>query len=212
MQLGDIMKNENIKSFYIGLGKYHDDECLYAKETEKELGRRPRVICDNFLDASNKKKEYENKYRINYTLGLLKKCGLDVDEFKNTWIYCSNPLYVLGCIHDKMDGYDYDEKISRIPNGHAMDLSKTICFCDGDKLVLKDNEVEYVFYVDIHKIIYVNGINELGLKGVPTKEEYEKIERESLESLREDMEADRLQHDRRMQRSMEYAKHFWVKD
>ncbi len=218
--------------FKIGLPKYQDEN-RYLTEWEKQMKKdidsiitselkqlieeesKPRqriapiyknnpAACE--LYRSKKQEEYEREYRDNYTLKNLKQCGLDIQAFEKTWMcVCARSSILLGCIQDKLDGFYYDEQGQRIQSGHPMKLEEVqISYKDGI-LTICDESVSHEFYVDEHQIIYVNGENVLNLVPVPTKEE----ENQMIRDLMKDMEMDRIQHERRMERSMKFAKEFY---
>ena len=158
-------------------------------------------VCEIYRNRM--KSEYEVEYRDNYTLKLLKQCGLDTDAFLKTWMgICSRSSILLGCIQDKIDGFYYNDYGERISNNHPLDLNNVIILYENGVLTIKDDEVSYDFYVDEHQIVYVNGENVLCLAPIPTNEDENRMIRDLMENMR----ADRLNHERVMRKSLEYAK------
>ena len=199
--------------------KQVDEEIQKKKDIEKaqrEKVQRPRIIVEDPFgnqDIKYRRKrinEIEEAYRKNHTLKILTKCGLDIDEFKKTWMgTCSRSDMLLGCIQDKIDGFDYDDKGARIPNNKKMDVENMTVAYINDVLKISDGNNNHEFRVDEHELIYVNDENVFAssLNPIPTKEE----EYEELRRLHEDMEADRIRNDRAAQKSLEFASKFWVK-
>jgi hypothetical protein len=181
-----------------------DGEEASKREVETQVSEIPRIIHCNFLEINNRKKEYEEKYRINYTLSLLKRCGLNIDKFKKTRMFKAGGLSLLSCIQDKIDGFNYDENTNRVPNGHVMNIDETKCVYKEGHLYLMDEAVLYDFRVDSHKIVYVNGENVLNSSGVLTSKEIKEVE-DSLQDLHDDMKSDRLRHEKSMQKSLDEA-------
>ena len=128
--------------------------------------------------------------------------------FEKTWMcVCARSSILLGCIQDKLDGFYYDDNGKRIQSGHVMNLSEVqISYKDG-VLTISDGSVSHEFYVDEHQIIYVNGENVLNLAPVPTKEE----ENQMIRDLMKDMESDRIQHERKVERTMKFARDYYSK-
>ena len=195
--------------------KQVEEEIQKKKEEEKAKHPRGWGICVIYSDpyAVYRKKridEIEKIYRENHTLKILAKCGLDINEFKKTWMgTCSRNDMLLGCVQDKIDGFDYDDEGARIPNNKNMNIKNMTISYEGDVLKISDGNNTYKFKVDEHQLIYVNGENvfESSLNPIKTSEE----ERQALEDFHRDMQADRLNHDRAMQKSLEAASKFWVK-
>ena len=140
------------------------------------------AACELF--ESRKQEEYERDYRDNYTLSLLRKCGLDTNEFEKTWMgICSRSNLVLSAIQDKIDGFYYDEYGNRISNNHKMDINNIDVWYENGLLTIKDDKVLYQFYVDENQIIFVNGENIFNLAPIPTK----KKEKQMIKSLMNNM-------------------------
>jgi hypothetical protein len=229
-----VIELESPRTFTIGLPKYMDEN-RYLTDWEKQMKKdiddiitselkqliesesipRPRIVpiyknnqaaCD--LYRSKKQVEYEREYRDNYTLKNLKQCGLDMQSFERTWMcVCARSSVLLGCIQDKLDGFYYDDEGERIQSGHVMNLSEVQTSYKDGILTISDGTVSHEFYVDEHQIIYVNGENVLNLVPVPTKEE----ENRMIRDLMNDMEQDKIQHDRKMERAMNFAKNYYSK-
>lgn len=194
--------------------KQVDEEIQKKKDVEK-IGHARIIVEHPFGNPDIKYRmerinEIEKVYRKNHTLKILTKCGLDIDEFKKTWMgTCSRSDMLLGCIQDKIDGFDYDSEGARIPNNKNMDVKNMTVTYENDILTISDGNNTYEFKVDEHELIYVNDENVFAssLNPIPTKEE----EYEELHRLHEDMEADRIRNERATQKSLEYASKFWVK-
>ncbi len=189
-----------------------DEETI--KQERFSIPRRTVIVVPLvLLDKNYRKKridEIEEAYRKNYTLNILAKCGLNIDEFNKTWMgTCSRSDMLLGCVQDKIDGFDYDDEGARIPNHKKMKRNNMIVTYENDVLRITDGNNTYEFKVDEHELIYVNDENVFAssLNPIPTKEE----EYEELRRLHEDMEADRIRNDRAMQKSLDFARTFWVK-
>lgn len=194
-----------------------DEELNELKKEQEPFvnGRRRRVIVTPvaLLDPKGYREkridELETIFRDAYTLKLLEKCGLDIDKYKETWIgSCNRKDMVLGCVQDKIDGFDYDDEECRIPNNKKMDFENISISFSDNMIIISDVDNTYEFSIDEHQIIYLNGEQVFKLHKLPTKED----ERRMLEDLHENMKADRLNHDRAMQKSLEYAGKFWVND
>ncbi len=222
------------KPFKIGLAKYQKEN-RYLADWEKQMIQdideiieselkqlieseskpRPRIApmykgnpaaCE--LYRSKKRAEYEREYRDNYTLKNLKQCGIDMKAFEKTWMcVCARSSILLGCIQDKLDGFYYDDNGERIQSGHVMNLSEVQTSYKDGVLTISDGSVSHEFYVDEHQIIYVNGENVLNLAPVPTKEE----ENQMIRDLMKDMESDRIQHERKVERTMKFARDYYSK-
>ncbi len=189
-----------------------DEETI--KQERFSIPRRTVIVVPLvLLDKNYRKKridEIEEAYRKNYTLNILAKCGLNIDEFNKTWMgTCSRSDMLLGCVQDKIDGFDYDDEGARIPNHKKMKRNNMIVTYENDVLRITDGNNTYEFKVDEHELIYVNDENVFAssLNPIPTKEE----EYEELRRLHEDMEADKIRNDRATQKSLDFAKTFWVK-
>lgn len=217
-----------VEGIHIGLPKYSGDNRYLAdweKEMKKDIDKIVESEIKSFIEQekahpkavkyysdsvavreiyrSKKSFEYEMEYRDNYTLKLLKQCGLDIKSFEKTWMcICNRSSVLLGCIQDKIDGFYYDENGERVPDNHPMDLNNVTFEYKEGVLTMTDGIVTYYFYVDEHQIVYVNGENVLDLTPVPTKEDENRMIRDLMDNMR----ADRLNHERRMQKSLEYAK------
>lgn len=196
-----------------------DDEIKLIKqvyeEHEKEkiggnnvFGKRP-TRCDRAFyvetDPSKKAQEYETLYRRNYTLAILKRCGLDIEMYKKTWMgLCNRSDRVLRCIQDKIDGFDYDDNEERISNNEPMSSSDmTVEFKDGvltisdGVLTISDGIHTHTFMVDKDQLIYVDGVKVLNLSKEPNSEK--------IMNLIEHMRADRIAKERRDERTLKYA-------
>lgn len=189
-----------------------DDEINLIKqvyeEQEKEkiggrnvFGKRP-VRCDRafYVETSPSKKaqEYETLYRRNYTLAILKRCGLDIEMYKKTWMgLCDRSDLVLRCIQDKIDGFDYDDNEERISNNESMSSSDmTVEFKDG-VLTISDGTHTHTFMVDKDQLIYVDGVKVLNLS--------KESNSEKLMDLIENMKADRIAVERSDEKHLQYA-------
>ena len=188
-----------------------------AQNAPSDNPRRRRVIVLD-IDLLDEKKfrdkrisQIEKAYRKKHTLDILEKCGLDIEEFNKTKMAnCYRTDMLLGCIQDKIDGFDYDEKGTRIPNNKKMDVNNMRVLYEDDVLRIDDGTYTNEFKFDEHEFIYVNGENvfKSSLNPIITPED----EKRMLQDLHDNMEADRLNHERKMKKSLEYAKKFWVKD
>ena len=189
-----------------------DDEIKEKKEQQANQ-TRVKVLDPDLLnlDKFRKKKvvEYEEVYRRNHTLRVLKKCGLDIEEFLKTWMgSCNRTNMLLGCIQDKIDGFDYNANGLRVRNHKKMNINSLKIGYQDDTLVIEDENNKYEFKVDEHQLIYVDGKKVFDLSEIPTWEE----NNEDLEEFIEDMREDRLTHERRMQKSLEAARTWRVEE
>ena len=146
-------------------------------ENEKISGQRVYrnnpIVWGVYYEAKNE--EYEQAYRCNLTLSLLRKMGLDIEDFKETWMCtCERAPLVLRMIQDKLDGFGYDENGKRVQIHPAMDTGTTACTYEDGSLVIENGYNNYVFHVDRHQIITVNGENILNLEPFPAKEKEDK--------------------------------------
>ncbi len=151
---------------------------------EKEKKSTKKTYWSNPLTEQlyrrEKEKEYELVYRYNHTLDLLVNCGIDIETFKESYMYKSHRFYILlRCIQDKIDGYNYDSDGNRISNKHIMDIDNTKCVYERGVLTINDGKVKYEFTMDNQQIIYVNGKNVLKLQPATHDEELE--EKESIQ-------------------------------
>ncbi len=186
---------------------------------------RPRVIVSDLtyeLERKKKIKEEFSKCREQYTLNILEKCGLNMTDFMNSSLFNSpRTSLMLAHIQGKIDGYDLyltdhsnkdgsftfnDPK--RKPNGHPIDINRMLCYFVNDTLIIESDEVRYEYNKDEHCLIYLNGKVVATHKKVMTdKEEYEDIK-----NLMEDMRSDRLQSERKKEKSRQYAKTWRVEE
>ena len=191
-----------------------EEEIQKQKDEEKRLypNRGVDVIyCDPYYKYREERtNEIEKAYRINRTLKILAKCGLDIEEFKKTWMCsCDRSDMLLGCVQDKIDGFDYDQEGARIPNNKKMNVKNMTVIYEDDALKISDGNYTNEFKVDEHQLIYVNGENvfESSLNPIKTRDE----QRQELEDFHNNMEADRLNREYAEQKSLEFASKFWVK-
>ena len=137
------------------------------------------------LYYNSKQSEYEREYRDNYTLKLLKQCGLDIETFVITWMgVCERSSILLACVQDKIDGFFYNENGERVFNNHPLDINNVKVIYEKGVLTLEDDESHYDFYVDENQIVYVNGENVLNLVPVPTREEDNKMIRNLMNNMK----------------------------
>ena len=189
------------------------------KEKEAMKGRRPIVIVTDFRKEyednkyrEEKSESYEREYRVKYTLDILEKTGFDVEGFKKTWMAtCNRAFMLIGCIQDIIDGFEYDEDGCRIPSKHGpIDINNLRCDYEKGTLTLTDGNLIYDIMIDEHQLIYINGVNvfKKDLNPVITSAE----ERKMIKELMDNMRSSRLAHERAMEKSLEYAKTWNVKD
>ncbi len=196
------------KEMMKAIDKQIDEELKRHKEDEKKGVVKVLIIDDYYRE--NKTPIYEAIYRRNRILNILANHGLNVEEFLKTKMGSSSRTnMLLDCVQDKIDGFDYDDEGARIPNHKKMKRNNMIVTYENDVLRITDGNNTYEFKVDEHELIYVNNENVFAssLNPIPTKEE----EYEELRRLHEDMEADRIRNDRAMQKSLDFARTFWVK-
>ena len=124
---------------------------------------------------------------------------------------CDRKDMLLGCVQDVIDGFEYESDGSRVPYYHGpMNRNRFECGYEGDVLTISDDHKVYEFWVDKHQLIFLNG--EQLFKGIvnpiPTKEEDE----QNIRDLMDDLKQARLEHEKKMQRSLEYAKKWRVEE
>lgn len=189
-------------------------------EVEEEINRinannnqpRPRVIYLQGKVAQDwyrgkRTKELEEEYRKKHILNILEQSGLDMEALKDTWMYsCGRFNYVLECIQNIIDGFGFNKDGDRVLKRRPMDLSKAIFELSAGHIIIKTPRSTYDISVDEHQVIYVNGKDVLKLRPMKTPQE----EREEAQDFMESMRADRLAHERRMQRSMIAARDTWT--
>ncbi len=192
---------------------------------KNSLLSRPRVIISDLsyeLECKKRIKEEIAKYREQYTLGLLAKCGLDMNVFMNSSLFTSpRTRLMLEHIQGLIDGYDLSltsyrkengsfslNVRERKPNGHPIDISKMSCRFANGILVIEYNGTRYEYNKDKHFLIYLNGDVILTDAKVMTLEEAN----EAIKDLMDDMHADRLQRERREQNAIQYAKTWRVEE
>ena len=178
------------------------DEEMKEKEDRLNIGlqtvinerKRPITMIDLDLlneDGYRRKRieELETKYRIGYTLRILEKRGLDIETFLKTFIgSCKRIDLVLGCVQDKIDGFDYDEKGQRLNNCKPMDINNMSVEYKDNTLRISDGINQYDVSVDEHQIIYVNGEKVFNLSNISTNEEERKMLQDLFDNLRSDRE------------------------
>ena len=198
--------------------KQVDEEIQSKKDEQNRLDNIKRRLVISYdrdlLDVKGYREkrisQIEKAYRRKYTLDILEKCGLNIYEFLQTKMgKCHRINMLLGCVQDKIDGFDYDEKGARIPNNRKMDIDKMKVLYEDEVLRIDDGVYPSEFKFDTHEFIYVNGENvfESSLNPIITPAE----EKRMLKNLRDNMRADRLSHEKKMQKSLEAASKFWVK-
>lgn len=145
---------------------------------------------------------------MEHTLNILVSCGLNLDEFMNSELY-NKPYTDLMLMHVQsvIDGYSIKSGGRRVPRKSALDLGKTACTYENGELLIVSDGRTYRYRKDEHCLIYFNGKTVFKYPKVLTPKE----ERDALVSFMEDQRSDRLGHERRMRRSMEYARTFYVK-
>ena len=152
--------------------------------------------------------KYEEIYRREHTLRILKKCGFNTEEFLKTNMGTRQRFnMLLGCVQDKIDGFDYDEHKERIPNNKKMDVKKMTVSYEKDVLKISDGNYTNEFKFDEHELIYINGEKVFDLSEISTPEEIQR----DLETLHNNLEAARLEREYAMQKSLEDAGRFWFK-
>ena len=196
------------------------DEEIAEKEAKRKAslyrGRSRVVVMEIESYTQLKAQEYRNAeiaryeaiYRKQRTLNILMKCGLNLEEFAKTWMgSCHRSEMLLGCVQDKIDGFDYDEDGARVPNGRRMNVKTMTVEYKNGVLRITDGVYTSEFRVDEHQLIFVNGEQPFKLTQVPTEEENFQM----VSDLIEDMISDRISHDRKMEKSILAAQSFWVK-
>lgn len=212
----DFTVNRNRPAKYIGENRYLTDwekqmkkaidkiidEEMKEKEDRLNIGlqtvinerKRPITMIDLDLlneDGYREKRieELETKYRIKYTLRILETRGLDIETFLKTFIgSCKRIDLVLGCVQDKIDGFDYDEKGQRLNNCKPMDINNMTVEYKDNALIISDGINQYDVSVDEHQIIYVNGEKVFDLSNISTNEEVRKMLQDLFDNLRSDRE------------------------
>ncbi len=122
-----------------------------------------------------KAETYEDVYRRRYTLTILKRGGLDIDLYAKTWLnLCNSSDVLLGCIQDKIDGFDYNSEGERIPNNCPMDEGKLDVeyIYEGDILRISDGDHTHEFTVDKNQLVYVDGVVAFDMRSARIKDEY----------------------------------------
>lgn len=195
-----------------------DDEIKRKKEKQNpQYERRARVTVMELvsLDEEGYRKkrisEIERNYRRGRILNILNKAGLNIEEFLKTEMgSCARINMLLDCVQDKIDGFDYDEKETRIPNNRKMDVKQIRAEYEEGVLKIDDGTYINEFKFDEHMLIYVNGENvfKSSLIPIPTNEEDNK----RLQDLFDDLHSDRITHERKMQKSLEYARTWRVEE
>ena len=195
-----------------------DEEIKRKKERQNlQEERRAHVIVMELvsLDEEGYRKkrisEIERNYRRGRILNILKKAGLNIEEFLKTEMgSCARINMLLDCVQDKIDGFDYDEKGTRIPNNRKMDVKQIRAEYEEGILRIDDGTYINEFKFDEHMLIYVNGENvfKSSLISIPTNEEDNKM----LQDLFDDLHSDRITHERKMQKSLEYARTWRVEE
>ena len=153
-----FIKNRYLTEWEQDMKRAIDSIITSEYELKKEAGDNSVIYYNGLpLDLGKRKVVYEQDYRVNRTLGILANLGLNIDEFRKTWMYNRDLTLLLGCVQDKIDGFDYDEYGLRVPNNQLFDLNNAVSDYDYGYLILKNDEVYYDFFVDEDGKIYVNG-------------------------------------------------------
>ena len=210
------------KKMKLAIDRRIDEELALKREKKKAAeaeNKRPLVVVLELPEEVQEQKYreeksalYEKNYRRNWTLKILEKYGLDIAEFKKTWMgSCDRSDMLLGCVQDVIDGFEYEYDGLRTPYYHGpMNRNKMEVGYEGDVLTVSDDHKVNEFWVDEHQLIFLNG--EQLFKGIvlpiPTKEEDE----QTILDLIDDIAHDRLEHEKRMRRSLEYAKTWRVEE
>ena len=81
---------------------------------------------------------------------------------------------LLGCIQDKIDGFDYNSEGERIPNNCPMDEGKLDVeyIYEGDILRISDGDHTHEFTVDKNQLVYVDGAVAFDMRSARIKDEY----------------------------------------
>ena len=192
--------------------KVEEDYMEYMEEFKPVSGKPFKLDC-SLVDrkkywCEDRMEKYEEIYRREHTLRILKKCGFNTDEFLKTNMGTRQRLdMLLACVQDKIDGFDYDEYEDRVPNNKKMDVKNMTVSYEGDVLKISDGNTTYDFKIDEHELIYVNGEQVFTLTEISTPEEIQR----DLQAFHNNLEAARRDSDYAMQKSLEDASKFWVK-
>ncbi len=191
------------KEMMKAIDKQIDEELKRHKENEKKGVVKVLIIDDYYRE--NKTPIYEAIYRRNRILNILANHGLNVEEFLKTKMGSSSRTnMLLDCVQDKIDGFDYDENEIRIPNNRKMDVDKLHVEYEEGILRIDDGTYINEFKFDEHMLIYVNGENvfKKSLTPIRTREE----DNRDTKNFMDDLHTERLAHEKKMERSLEYAK------
>ncbi len=166
---------------------------MVEKEKNRLNNSKPRRLFTKAYEHSFREKItkyliYER--RMQHTLNILEKCGLNINEFKESSLYKSpRTNLMLQHIQGQIDGYDlslidiwnkdvvrFDVEL-RQPIDEHININNMQCIMINDSLIIRSGNLIYEYHKDEHCLIYLNGKVVVTYKKIMTEEELDKYEK-----------------------------------
>ena len=188
---------------------------IVENERIKHNTSRPRRLFDKYHEQAFREEVTDfliYECRIKHTLNILEKCGLNIDEFKESSLYKSpRTNLMLEHIQGQIDGYDlslidiWNNDVVRFNVERRQSIDKHIdinnmqCALINNSLIIKNGDSIYEYHKDEHCLIYLNGEVVATHKKVMTEDELDKYEkglRKYFEEVNEGIKRDMAKADK----------------